>query len=227
MTPRAVLRQGFFDALPFMFGLIPFGLVTGISAVQAGLTPWEILFMSMWAYAGAAQLVALQLISSGAAVPLVVAASVIVNLRYLMYSSAIAEPLRAVTGFKKMVAGFFLVDQNFALTMTHHEKLGKQLTPWYYFGTVLPFWVNWQICTYIGAEVGARVPESWQLAYSVPLCFLVLLMPTIKDRPTLFAAVVGGLVAAGLHGLPFRMGLFVGAILGIVAGVWLENRSKR
>jgi 4-azaleucine resistance transporter AzlC len=212
--------------MPFMLGLIPFGLVTGISAVQAGFSPLQILFMSMWVYAGAAQLVAVQLMASGGTMFLVVLASIVVNLRYLMYSSAIAEPLSSITGFKKAVAAFFLVDQNFALTLQQGPQLGKVMTGWFYFGTALPFWVNWQICTWIGAVVGARVPAVWQLDYSVPLCFLVLTIPAVKDRPTLVAALTGGLVAAALHALPYRLGLFIGAILGIIAGIIAENRGK-
>ena len=59
------------------------------------------------------------------------------------------------------------------------------------------------------------------------LRFLVLLVPALKDRPSLAACLVGGLTATLLAGLPYRLGLFAGAMAGIAAGVLLENRSLR
>ncbi|NJK44751.1 MAG: AzlC family ABC transporter permease [Pleurocapsa sp. SU_196_0] len=210
-----------------MLGNIPFGLVAGIAGVKAGLSLLEVTLMSSFVYAGAAQLVALQMMGSGTAMPLVLLASLVVNLRYVMYSSALAKPLEAFSGWRKALAGFLMVDQNFAMTMARYAQLGPRLSPWYYLGAGTPIWLNWVVFTIVGALLGASIPESWNLEFAVPLCFLVLLVPTLKDRPSWAAAVVGGLVATVLAGLPYRFGLFVGAMLGIGAGVWLENRAAR
>ncbi|MBF6595362.1 MAG: branched-chain amino acid ABC transporter permease, partial [Thermaceae bacterium] len=95
-----------------------------------------------------------------------------------------------------------------------------------YLGAGVVMWMVWLVSSNIGALLGTKVPESWSLDFAVPLCFLVLLVPAVQSRPSLFAALVGGLVATALVGLPYRAGLFVGAIAGIVAGVWLENRRR-
>ena len=226
-TPSSVYWQGFRQAIPLMLGNIPFGLVAGIAGVKAGLNVFEVTTMSALVYAGAAQLVGLQLMGAGAAMPFVLLASLVVNLRYIMYSSALAKPLEGVTGLRKALAGFLMVDQNAAMTIERFPMLGRQLSPWYYLGAGTPIWLNWVFFTAVGALVGARVPEQWGLEFAVPLCFLVLLLPALKDRPSIAAALVGGLVATVLVGLPYRSGLFIGALAGIAAGVWLENQSRR
>jgi predicted branched-subunit amino acid permease len=231
MTPPATERQalwrGVLQILPISLGIIPFGLVTGIAGVSAGLSVAQITFMSAVVYAGAAQLVSLQLIGAGAGVPFVLLALVVVNLRYVMYSSALAKPFAGLTPRLKALAAFLMVDQNFALMMGQYEALGPRLAPWLYLGAGAVLWSVWVVSSYAGALLGAKVPEGWSLDFAVPLCFLVLMVPAVQNRPSLFAALVGGLVATALVGLPYRSGLFIGAIAGIVAGVWLENRGKQ
>lgn len=231
MTPPATERQalwrGVLQILPISLGIIPFGLVTGIAGVSAGLSVAQITFMSAVVYAGAAQLVSLQLIGAGAGIPFVLLALVVVNLRYVMYSSALAKPFAGLTPRLKALAAFLMVDQNFALMMGQYEALGPRLAPWLYLGAGVVLWSVWVVSSYAGALLGAKVPEGWSLDFAVPLCFLVLMVPAVQNRPSLFAALAGGLVATALINLPYRSGLFIGAIAGIAVGVWLENRGKK
>ncbi|WP_245958898.1 AzlC family ABC transporter permease [Meiothermus luteus] len=208
-------------------GILPFGLVTGIAGLQVGLSPLEVTLMSAMVFAGAAQLVALQLIGAGASALFVWLATLVVNLRYLMYSSSLAGPLGALSSRLKPLAAFLMVDQNFALALSQYGALGPRLTPWFYLGSGALLWLGWVGSTYLGAFLGARLPEAWSLDFAVPLCFLVLLVPAVQDRPSLAAALVGGLFSTALAGLPYRSGLFIGALAGIGAGVWLENRTRR
>ncbi len=224
-TPQAAFWRGVLVSLPIAVGIVPFGLVTGIAGVKAGLSAVEVTVMSVLVFAGAAQLVALQLIGAGASIFFVWLATLVVNLRYIMYSSALAKPLEVLSSRMKLLAAFLMVDQNFALALNQYGVLGPRMTPWFYMGIGLVLWLGWVVCTYIGALLGARLPEAWSLDFAVPLCFLVLLVPAVQSRPSLFAALVGGLVSTALIGLPYRSGLFIGAIAGIWAGVWLENRA--
>ena len=218
--------QGIVNILPLTLGVVPFGLVTGIAGINTGLSPFEITMMSALVYAGASQLVALQLMSTGSSLVFVILAVVVVNLRYIMYSSAIAKHLKPLSQPLRALAAFELVDQNFVLTLNRSKELGEKLTPWFFIGSGVPLWVGWSVFTLVGATLGARVPESWSLEFAVPLCFLVLLVPNVRSRPTLVAAIVGGVTATLLNGLPYRSGLFIGAVAGIAAGVWLESRRE-
>lgn len=225
-TPQAAFWRGMLLSLPVSVGIVPFGLVTGIAGVKAGLSAVEVTVMSVLVFAGAAQLVALQLIGAGASIFFVWLATLVVNLRYIMYSSALAKPLEALSGRMKLLAAFLMVDQNFALALNQFGVLGPRLTPWFYLGMGVVLWMGWVVFTFLGAFLGARLPEAWSLDFAVPLCFLVLLVPAVQNRSGLLAALVGGLVSTALMGLPYRSGLFIGAIAGIWAGVWLENRRE-
>jgi 4-azaleucine resistance transporter AzlC len=225
-TNRAAFNAGMTSTLPLLLGLVPFGLVTGVAGVKAGLSVFEITAMSGLVYAGAAQLVALQLMSTGVSTLLVLLAVAVVNLRYVMYSSAVAKHLKPLSQPMRVLAATLLVDQNFALTLNRHKELGENLTPWFYLGAGVPLWFNWQLFTFIGAMLGNSVDDSWSLDFAVPLCFLVLLIPSIESRPTLAAALVGGITATALSFLPYRSGLFIGAVLGIAAGAWLEYQRE-
>jgi len=94
----------------------------------------------------------------------------------------------------------------------------------YFLGVALPLWILWQIGTAAGAILGAQVPAGWQLDFAIPLMFLALLAPAVRDRPSLAAALVGGSLALALRGLPFNLGLIVAALAGIGVGVASEGR---
>jgi predicted branched-subunit amino acid permease len=66
------------------------------------------------------------------------------------------------------------------------------------------------------------VPPEWSLDFAIPLVFMALLLPAVKDRGTRRAAVVAGLAAVALIGLPLNLGLLAAAMLGISAGVISE-----
>jgi 4-azaleucine resistance transporter AzlC len=225
-TSFQAFRAGIVSILPITLGLIPFGLVTGVAGIKAGLSTFEITAMSALVYAGASQLVALQLMGVGVSLFFVLLAVAVVNLRYIMYSSAIAKHLKPFSQPMRVLGAFALVDQNFVLALNRSKELGERLTPWFYLGAGVPLWVNWVLCTFLGAALGARVPDSWSLDFAVPLCFLVLLVPNVRSRPTLAAALVGGVTATLLAGLPYRSGLFVGAVAGIAVGAWLELQRE-
>src|SRR6056297_1149912 len=82
-------------ALPSLFGLIPFGLVAGIAAVDAGLSPLQAVGLSFVVFAGASQLAAVDLLSQDASLAVVVVTAVVINLRMAMYSASIAPYFEA------------------------------------------------------------------------------------------------------------------------------------
>jgi predicted branched-subunit amino acid permease len=97
---------------------------------------------------------------------------------------------------------------------------------WYLLGAGLALWVTWQISTGAGIFLGARMPPSWALDFALPLTFIALLAPVLKDRPTVAAAVAAGVVAVLGAGWPYKLGLVVAALTGIAVGVWVERQAE-
>ena len=211
-------RAGVRDASPILVGLAPFALVAGAAAVNAGLSPAQALGLSVFVFAGASQLAAIELFGRGAPLAVVVVTAVVINLRMMMYSASIAPYFRAFDARRKALLSYLLVDHSYALSIAAYRSDASVNRPWYYLGTAVSAWVLWQAGTLVGAVFGAAVPESWGLSFAVPLVFLALLVPSITDRATTAAAAAGGAVAVLGAGLPFDLGLLVGAVVGVAVG---------
>lgn len=222
------LREGAVDVLPIVLGVIPFGLVAGAAAVDAGLGVEGAMALSVLVFAGASQLAAIDLLARDAPLVVVLLTVAVINLRMAMYSASLAARFTRVPLLRRMAAAYVLVDQAFALTVTRVDAdPARPHRLAYYFGVALPLWVNWQLMTAVGALVGSTIPPWLPLAATIPLVFLALLVPAVTDRATLAAAVVSGTVATLAIGLPNNAGLLVGAFSGIAAGTLVALRTAR
>ncbi|MGB5565896.1 MAG: AzlC family ABC transporter permease [Acidimicrobiia bacterium] len=219
-TRNKALADGVRAFAPLLIAVIPFGLVFGIVAAGSEVGPWLGGFTSFIIFAGAAQLATLQLIDAGAAGAVVIATALVINARHLMYSAALAPAFREFPKGARFALPYLLTDQAFALSIV---RFGEVEDPayrlWFFTGAGLSLWVPWQIFTIAGIVLGAQIPASWSLDFAIPLMFVILLVPTIKGRPDLLAAVVGATVAIVAAGAPYGLGLIIGAVSGVVAGV--------
>lgn len=222
MTRRADFLEGVRTVTPVLVGLVPFGLVAGAAAVNVGLSPAQAVGLSVVVFAGAAQLAAIELLGGGSPLPIVVATILVINLRMTMYSASIAPHFEGVAARVRSLIAYVLTDQAYALSVTRFR--GSEVsTVAFFLGTALPLWVVWQVCTVGGIVVGANVPDWLPLGFAIPLTFLALLVPNLEDAATVTAAVVGGGVATLGAGIPFELGLMVGAVSGLVAGFAMEE----
>ncbi|AZQ14561.1 MULTISPECIES: AzlC family ABC transporter permease [Halorubrum] len=215
-------RAGVRDVSPLLLGIIPFGLVAGIAAVNAGLGLAEAVGLSVIVFAGASQLAAIELLAQNAPLAVVIGTAVVINVRMVMYSASIAPYLADYGRRFRAGLAYLLTDQAYALSVAEYERTPDRTRWRYYLGAAATLWIVWQITTVVGFVIGAGVPDAWGLTFAVPLVFLALLVPAMKDRPTVLAAVVGGAVAVAAAGLPMNLGLLTGAVSGIVAGLATE-----
>ena len=79
----------------------------------------------------------------------------------------------------------------------------------------------------VGVFAGSGVPASWSLDFVVVLTFIGLLVPVVRTRADLAAAIVAGAIALALAGLPYRLSLIAGSIAGIAAGLAIERTRRR
>ncbi|MEN8234593.1 MAG: AzlC family ABC transporter permease [Actinomycetota bacterium] len=222
--PPSPSRRGITDGAksvaPLLLGVIPFGLVFGVVAAGSTVGPWLGGSTSVIMFAGAAQLATLQLIDAGAAGAVVIATALVINARHLMYSAALAPHFQEFPRGARFALPYIMTDQAFAVSIVRFGDVTDPLYKRRYFtGAALALWVTWQISTVTGIALGAQVPASWSLDFAIPLVFLVLLIPAIKSRADLVAAVVGGTIAVAASGAPYGLGLMIGAVSGVVAGI--------
>jgi 4-azaleucine resistance transporter AzlC len=219
------LVAGVRTAGPILVGILPFALVTGISAIGAGLTVGEAIGMSLVVFAGASQLAAIDLIGSNAPFLVVVGTAVVINVRMVMYSASLAPYLRGCSLRMRGVAAYALTDQAYAASVAEYETNGKRDRLPYYLGIAFSIWVVWQIGTALGAVLGAGVPDALGLEFALPLVFLALLLPAMKDAGTTAAGLVGGAVALAVVavGVPLNLDLPIAAASGVAAGVVVDT----
>ncbi|WP_418279998.1 AzlC family ABC transporter permease [Halorubrum sp. DTA98] len=218
-------RAGVRDASPLLLGIAPFALVAGIASVEAGLTLTQAVGMSVIVFAGASQLAALDLIGGNAPLAVVVGTAVVINLRMLMYSASIATHFARYRRRTRAALAYLLTDQAYALSVAEFADDERRDRRWYYVGAGGAIWAVWVVGTVVGVVVGTGVPESLGLTFAIPLVFLALLVPAMKDRPTTAAAAVGGAVTVAVAGLPYNLALPIGASVGVVAGLIAEEVS--
>jgi predicted branched-subunit amino acid permease len=208
-------------------GVVPFGLITGVTAIGMGLSPADALGMTLLFYSGSAQMVVMQLMQNGALPVTMVVTALVINLRFLMYSASLAPHLGHLPRRHKWPMAYLLSDQSFALCSLKMSsgELGR-FAFHYYAGTAITMWFGWNLSVLAGMYLGAGIPEDWSLGFAIPLSFLALLVPSIRNRATLGAALVGGVLAVLAIDLPYNLGLLAGALGGIITGLTLEGLQK-
>jgi len=223
-----VTLRGVRAVLPMMPAIIPFALVSAFAAREAGMSLVEAMGLATIVFAGASQIAFAQLLGSGAVAPVILLTVLVINLRMVMYSATLAPHLKGEPAWRRALASYILTDQAFALSLNRYTEDPEQPhRPWFFLGTAIPLWVAWQGITLLGLVAGTQVPPEWGLEFTVPLVFLVLLVPAVRDRPTAEAALVGGTVAVLMASLPYNLGLILGAMSGIVWGMHAEWRRDR
>ncbi len=231
MQPNEVRREGIADGArsvaPLLLAVVPFGLVLGVTAAASVVGGGLGIATSFVIFAGAAQLVTVQLIDSGTSLVVVIITALVVNVRHLMYSAAMAPHFSEFPRRTRFVLPYLLTDQAFAVSMLRYETVNDPFYKrWFYTGAAFTLWGSWQLATVAGVVLGAQIPESLGLEFAIPLVFLVLLIPVVQTRPGLVAGVVGGVVAVAASGAPYGLGLVIGAVSGVVAGVSVERLAQ-
>jgi 4-azaleucine resistance transporter AzlC len=225
----ASLVAGARAIVPVLFALLPFGLAFGATAASSGFSPVEALGMSVIVAAGAAQLAMVQLVSAGASVAVVVLTVLVINLRLMLYSASLAPHFRRLPLWWKSLLSYHLTDQAYAATITRFDE-GEIKEPdkrWYYLGTGLAIWTTWQAATMTGVFLGSWISEGWSLDFVLPLVFIALVVPAVKDRTTGAAALAAGVAAVFAAALPLNLGLIGATLVGVLGGLATETLIER
>jgi len=220
-----MFRAGQRAILPSLPGAAAWGLVSGVAMVKGGLSvPWAML-MSLTVYAGSAQLAALPLIATGMPLWVIVATGLATNLRFVIYSAALRPYFAEQPPGKRATLGFFMTDFTFALFMRNAQQgtLPPLHRDSWFRGVCANNWITWQTSAITGIVAASYIPTDWGLEFTGTLALIALVGPSLTTRP----AVVGGVVAAGVallaHPIPYRLGLFIAAIAGIVAATLADK----
>ncbi|WGW04830.1 AzlC family ABC transporter permease [Tropicibacter oceani] len=219
--------RGARDATPFLLVVIPFAMLFGVIATEAGLTVFETLSFSVVVIAGAAQFTAVHLMSDHAPTVVVLVSALAVNLRMAMYSASITPHLGPLPFWKRALVGYFLVDQTYAACMLEYERRDMTLAEKfaYFMGVTTPICPPWYLATLAGAWMGNAIPANLGLDMVLPIAFIAMLGPALRTRAHIFAALAATALALLFAWVPYNLGLIIAGVGGMITGAEVERRT--
>lgn len=200
-------------------------MIYGVLALAAGLPAGVAVGMSSIVFAGSAQFVGTQLIGAAAPWVVILLTTLIINLRHLLYSASVAPHVKHLSPAWKWLLAYLLTDEAYAVTILHYARADLPLAHkhWYFLSAGVLLWTTWQASTVAGVYLGTQVPAGWSLDFTLALTFLGLLIPALKQRAEVAAALAAGLVAVAAADLPYKLGLVLAVLVGLGVGFALDR----
>lgn len=227
LSPRP-LWEGVRDSIPIIVGVIPFGITCGIMAIKAGLSPVETLLMSLLVFAGAAQFIAITMISSGVtSIGMITFTTLLVNLRHLLMGASLAPYMLKLPRPIQALLAFGMVDETYALTISRTHRTGYSAN--YQFGANTTAYVVWILSTAVGISLGSYIgdPMAWGLDFAMPATFLALLVPRLTSLKAVIVCLCAGLVAVmGALYLSGAWYIIIACLTASMIGGLLEGSGK-
>jgi len=218
------------DTIPMMVGAAPFGVIFGTLVTAGPLHLWHGQLMSLTVFAGSAQFIALGLIAGHTGLIVVLATTFIVNLRHLLYSATLAPYVARLSPRWRCVLAALLTDEVFAVTYNHYRLAPPgAIGPYYFLGSGLAMYTNWQIWTLVGLLSGAAFPhlQSLGLDFAMVATFIAIVVPQLVALRYIAAAVAAGTLAWLCYDWPYKLGLLVAVAGGVAVGVVLARPHEQ
>jgi 4-azaleucine resistance transporter AzlC len=222
---RSAFAQTLKITLPVFFGYISIGIPFGLLAVKSGYPLFLAVLMSVFIFAGAGQFMAIGLFASGASVPSILVAKLLLNIRHIVYGLSLIEPFKEAGKWKPYVI-YTLSDETYALLTTATPPEGMKKGDFYGLVSLLDqsYWVAGTI---IGGVAGSLIPFSFAgVDFALTALFAVLLIEQIKKTRDPLPVAVGGAVTVGaIFALPGEHVLLGSLAAGIAALMLLRRRE--
>jgi predicted branched-subunit amino acid permease len=216
----AAWRAGFKDVVPMLLGIAAWGVVTGVAMVKSGLTPLQAAGMTLLAYAGSAQLASLPLIVAHAPVWVIFLTAAVVNLRFIIFSALLGPHFSHLPWKQRLFLGYISGDLTAALFMQKYPDTAPAKGKLSYLkGLMYPNWIVWQAASLAGILLGSAVPVEWGLGFAGSLALLCLMVPLIINSAAACGVVVAGAIAVIGHGLPYKLGLLLAVVIGMLVAM--------
>lgn len=230
--------------LPIAISIASYGVVWGVLAGQAGLSPLEVVLMSSIVYAGSSQFVAIDMWSPvGLPIASIVIATAIINLRLLLMTATLRPQFEGVPRWQAVLAMFLVSDEVWAMTVAHTARAGGGAIPLrggathpdqvasapaFMLGCGALAWSSWVGSTLSGRLLGAIIvdPAAYGLDFAFTATFLALLFGMWKGRGDAVAWLAGGVIAvAASIILPGTWYVIAGGLGGSLVGALLQQRK--
>ncbi|MBL3553702.1 AzlC family ABC transporter permease [Rhodovulum sulfidophilum] len=226
-TRKSAYLTGLTQGTPFLLIIVPFALLFGVVATEAGLALPEVMGFSVVVVAGAAQFSAVQLMAENAHAAVIILTALAVNMRMAMYSASLTPYLGPAPLWQRALVAYSLFDQTYAVAHARYEarpEMGVTERIAFYAGAATPLLPTWYGMTLVGALVGRSIPPEFALDFALPITFLAMVAPALRTPAHVAAAGSSVALALVFAGLPYNLGLMIAAVAGMAVGAEIERR---
>lgn len=230
---RRSLMRGARDTIPMLIGAAPFGMIFGALISTSPMLPWHGQLMSMSVFAGSSQFIATGLVASHTGMLVIWLTTLIVNLRHMLYAATLLPHVAHLSARWRWCLGFLLTDETFAVVAGYHQQPlsseERRYSHWYFLGSGLAMYANWQLWTLVGLLFGTLFPalQTLGLDYAMVATFIAIIVPQLNRFPQFAAALAAGSCAYLLQGLPYKLGLLSAVMTGVIVGMALTRFAIR
>jgi 4-azaleucine resistance transporter AzlC len=216
-------------ALPLVLGAIPFAVLFGTLAPTSGLSALATVAMSVLVFAGSAQFIVLALITAQAPLEMILLTTFVVNLRHILYATALVEHVKHLSLSWRAILAFGLTDESFANMSQRYLQTDKRNAHYFYLGSISCFYCTWVSFTILGLVLGNLIPDmtSWGLEFAMSVTFIGMVVPYMKSKAMISAIIAAGISSLAFALLPNKLGLIVSAIIGVAVGLTISQLSNR
>jgi predicted branched-subunit amino acid permease len=203
-----------------------FAVAFGTAAAQKGLSLGETLGLSAFVYAGASQMVGLEIwqqVWTPSTILTIVTVTAVVNARMILLGATLQPWLKDEPLPRTALNLFLLTEAGWLVGTRYHSEGGRDIGVLLGCGIIL--WLVWLIATLTGFFAGALVPEPrrFGLDLVMPIFFGVMLVPLWKGTRPALPWLIAGLVSLVVHALvPCYVFIIAGALAGVAAGMLIE-----
>ncbi len=225
---RHVYWHAILDIAPLAIAVVPWGILCGSLAIQTGLSAIQAQCMSLFVFAGAAQLSGLSIIGASGSLFSLLGSTSVISSRHLLYSATFRADVKHLPILKRLAIAFVLTDEMFAVTERYKQKT-HTFNVGYAFVSGLTFYIMWNISSLIGILAGQMISNMSELGldFAIAATFIAMITPSIKSRPTLLAVTVSGFFSVLFHYLDVANGLLISALLGMAVGFLVSTRGQQ
>lgn len=225
---RGDLAAGARAMLPWLVGVTPFGLVIGVAVARADIPALAGWLTGPLIYAASAQISTIHMLHAGAAPVAIVMTALVINLRLILYSAAMARHWRGTPLWFRLLAAYLLIEPSLAVGVQGYGAIeDRRRGHAYYLGGAAVLWAAWLSAIGVGATAGAQLPDWLHLEFLVPLYLIGQVVPKLTQPATRRAVLIAAAVAPLVLAAPLQSGLIIAILAGIAAGMLRAPRTAQ
>jgi predicted branched-subunit amino acid permease len=201
---------------------------------KSALTTEQALAMSLFVFAGSAQLAALPLIGAGFSVFTILITAFIVNLRFVIFSIGVQAHFSHLPAWRRAILGYFTADFGYLMYTSRfpevqavsERKNDSYYRTYFMYGLATGNWGIWQAGSILGILGASQIPDEWGLEFAGTLALIAVIVPMLDHRAARWAAIVAAIVAILTYSLPLKLNLTAAILAAIVVGILADRSSK-